>query len=114
FALSLDLILGYAGIVSLGHAAFFGLGAYTAGLLSARWGWHEPISALALAAGVAGLAGFLSSFLVVRGNDLTRLMVALGVGLLLYEVANKAASLAGGVDGLSGMATPPVSEAALL
>ena len=103
FALSLDLILGYAGIVSLGHAAFFGLGAYTAGLLTARWGWHEPISGLALAALVAAAAGFASSFLVVRGSDLTRLMVTLGVGLLLYEAANRMAFLTGGVDGLSGM-----------
>jgi len=104
FALSLDLILGYAGIVSLGHAAFFGLGAYTAGLLSARWGWHEPLSALAAGGALAAAAGFLASFLVVRGNDLTRLMVTLGIGLLLYEAANKAAFLTGGVDGLSGMA----------
>jgi branched-chain amino acid transport system permease protein len=103
FALSLDLILGYAGIVSLGHAAFFGLGAYTAGLLSARWGWHEPLSGLVVAGLVAGVAGWLSSFLVVRGNDLTRLMVTLGLGLLLYEGANKASFLTGGVDGLSGM-----------
>jgi branched-chain amino acid transport system permease protein len=105
FALSLDLILGYAGIVSLGHAAFFGLGAYTAGLLSSRLGWHEPLSGLALAAAVAAAAGFLSSFLVVRGNDLTRLMVTLGLGLLLYEAANKAAFITGGVDGLSGIET---------
>ena len=105
FALSLDLILGYAGIVSLGHAAFFGLGAYAAGLLSARWGWHEPFSALAAGGVVAAAAGFLASFLVVRGSDLTRLMVTLGIGLLLYEAANKAAFLTGGVDGLSGMAT---------
>jgi branched-chain amino acid transport system permease protein len=102
FALSLDLILGYAGIVSLGHAAFFGLGAYTAGLLSLHLGWHEPVSALFAAALVAGAGGFLSSFLVVRGGDLTRLMVTLGIGLLLYEAANKAAFLTGGVDGLSG------------
>jgi branched-chain amino acid transport system permease protein len=105
FALSLDLILGYAGIVSLGHAAFFGLGAYTAGLLSARFGWHEPISGLAIAAVVASVAGFLSSFLVVRGGDLTRLMVTLGIGLLLFEAANKAAFITGGVDGLSGVQT---------
>lgn len=103
FALSLDLILGYAGIVSLGHAAFFGLGAYTAGLLAARLGWHEPVSALAISALVAALGGFLSSFLVVRGGDLTRLMVTLGIGLLLFEAANKAAFLTGGVDGLSGL-----------
>jgi branched-chain amino acid transport system permease protein len=102
FALSLDLILGYAGIVSLGHAAFFGLGAYTAGLLAAH-GWGEPLSGLLAAAVVAALAGWLCSFLVVRGGDLTRLMVTLGIGLMLFEAANKAAFLTGGVDGLSGV-----------
>lgn len=107
FALSLDLILGYAGIVSLGHAAFFGLGAYTAGLLGAH-GWGEPVSGLCAAAGVAAVAGWLCSFLVVRGGDLTRLMVTLGIGLLLFEAANKAAFLTGGVDGLSGVAMRPL------
>jgi branched-chain amino acid transport system permease protein len=102
FAVSLDLILGYAGIVSLGHAAFFGLGAYTAGLLGAH-GWTEPLSGL-LAAGVTtALFGFCTSFLVVRGQDLTRLMVTLGIGLMLFEAANKAAFITGGVDGLSGV-----------
>src|ERR1700724_42816 len=57
FALSLDLILGYAGIVSLGHAAFFGIGAYAAALLTQRWSWQEPITGLAAAAAVAALAG---------------------------------------------------------
>jgi len=103
FALSLDLILGYAGIVSLGHAAFFGLGAYTAGLLAAH-GWGEPLSGLAAAAAVAAIVGFAVSFLVVRGEDLTRLMVTMGIGLLLYEAANRVAFLTGGVDGLSGVA----------
>ncbi len=102
FAVSLDLILGYGGIVSLGHAAFFGLGAYTAGLLSVH-GWGEPISGLFIAAIVAGLFGYITSFLVVRGNDLARLMVTLGIGLMLFEAANKAAFITGGVDGLSGM-----------
>src|SRR4051812_47548034 len=102
FAVSLDLILGYAGIVSLGHAAFFGIGAYTAGLLSVH-GWGEPISGLVVATAVAAVAGFAVSFLVVRGQDLARLMVTLGVGLMLYEAANKAAFITGGVDGLSGM-----------
>lgn len=102
FAVSLDLILGYAGIVSLGHAAFFGLGAYTAGLLAVH-GWGEPITGLLLAAIVAAVAGFLVSFLVVRGTDLTRLMVTLGIGLMLFEAANKASFITGGVDGLSGM-----------
>ena len=102
FAMSLDLVLGYAGILTLGHAAFFGLGAYTAGLLSVH-GWGEPISALAAAAAVAAVGGFAVSFLVVRGEDLARLMVTLGVGLLLFEAANKAAFITGGVDGLSGV-----------
>ncbi|NEX62016.1 branched-chain amino acid ABC transporter permease [Noviherbaspirillum galbum] len=102
FALSLDLILGYAGIVSLGHAAYFGVGAYAAGLLAAH-GWGEPVSGLLLATAAAGLFGFVASFLVVRGHDLTRLMVTLGIGLMTYEAANKAAFITGGVDGLSGV-----------
>jgi len=107
FAMSLDLILGYAGIVSLGHAAFFGLGAYTAGLLSVH-GWGEPLSGLLAAAIVAAVAGFIVSFLVIRGQDLARLMVTLGIGLMLFEAANKAAFITGGVDGLSGMVMQPL------
>ena len=102
FCLSLDLVLGYAGIVSLGHAAFFGVGAYTAGLLAVK-GWGEPLSGLVAAGAAAALVGFAVSFLVVRGGDLARLMVTLGVGLLLYEAANKAAFITGGVDGLPGV-----------
>ena len=102
FALSLDLILGYAGIVSLGHAAFFGVGAYTAGLLASH-GWGEPISGLFAGAVAAALVGWVASFLVVRGRDLTQLMVTMGIGLTLFEAANKAAFITGGVDGLSGM-----------
>jgi branched-chain amino acid transport system permease protein len=102
FALSLDLILGYARIISLGHAAFFGVGAYTAGLL-AKYGWGEPLSGLVLAAAAAALVGLATSFLVVRGEDLTRLMVTLGIGLMLFEAANQAAFITGGVDGLSGV-----------
>jgi branched-chain amino acid transport system permease protein len=100
FALSLDLILGYAGIVSLGHAAFFGLGAYTAGLLAVH-GWGEPLTGLVCAAAVAAIAGFATSFLVIRGRDLAQLMITLGVGQLVLEVANKASRFTGGVDGLS-------------
>ena len=100
FALSLDLILGYAGIVSLGHAAFFGLGAYTAGLLAVH-GWGEPLTGLLCAGAVAAVAGYATSFLVIRGRDLAQLMITLGVGQLVLEAANKAAWLTGGVDGLS-------------
>jgi branched-chain amino acid transport system permease protein len=107
FALSFDLVLGYAGIVSLGHAAYFGMGAYAAGLL-AKWGWGEPFSGLALAAVCAAALGFLTSFLVVRGKDLTRLMVTTGIGLLLYELANRLAWLTGGTDGLQGVEMSPL------
>src|SRR6185295_15783828 len=83
FALSLDLILGYAGVVSLGHAAFFGLGAYTAALC-AKLLTPDPWLGLAAAVAAAALLGFLTSFLILRGSDLTRLMVTLGVALILY------------------------------
>lgn len=102
FAVSLDLILGYAGIVSLGHAAFFGLGAYAAGIL-AQSGHGDPLLGLLVAAGVAAVVGFITSFLVLRGADLTRLMITLGVASLLYEGANKLDGLTGGADGLQGI-----------
>jgi branched-chain amino acid transport system permease protein len=107
FALSYDLVLGYAGIVSLGHAAYFGVGAYAAGIL-ARHGWGEPLSGLLFAALCAGVTGLATSFLVVRGKDLTRLMVTTGIGLLLFELANRLADLTGGNDGLIGMEMSPV------
>jgi branched-chain amino acid transport system permease protein len=107
FALSLDLILGYAGIVSLGHAAFFGLGAYTAGIL-ARDGLADPLLGLGAAAIAAAILGFVTSFLVLRGSDLTKLMVTLGVALVLGEIANQASWLTGGADGLQGIAMGPI------
>jgi branched-chain amino acid transport system permease protein len=108
FALSLDLILGYAGIVSLGHAAFFGFGAYTAALLAKHEIITEPVLAM-LAAGVAAMTlGFVTSFLVLRGSDLTRLMVTLGVALVLRELANRYGWLTGGADGLQGVTIQPI------
>lgn len=107
FALSLDLILGYAGIVSLGHAAFFGVGAYVAGLM-AKHGWGDPTLGLLAAASGAALIGFVTSFLLLRGSDLTRLMVTLGIALMLFEAANRFASITGGADGLQGMMVKPV------
>ena len=108
FALSLDLILGYAGVISLVHAAFFGFGAYAAGLFAKHHLIDEPVLAL-LAAGLATAAlGFATSFLVLRGSDLTRLMVTLGVAMLLREAANRFAGITGGADGLQGISTAPV------
>ena len=108
FAISVDLILGYAGIVTLGHAMFFGLGAYVAGLLSARLGWGEPISGLFIAGAFAGLIGFVASYLIVRVQHMALLMVTLGLGFLTYELANAMTWLTGGTDGLSGVNTWPI------
>lgn len=102
FALSLDLILGYAGIVSLGHAAFFGIGAYAAGLISKFW-WSEPLSGLVLAAAIAGVVGFATSFIIARFRHFPLIMITLGLGLLLHEAANSASWLTGGADGLQGV-----------
>ena len=107
FALSLDLILGYAGIVSLGHAAFFGAGAYAAGLMCKNV-TPDPLAGLAVAVVVAALLGLLTSLLVLRGSDLTRLMVTLGVSLVLHELANSLPQYTGGADGLQGMTVGPL------
>jgi branched-chain amino acid transport system permease protein len=107
FALSLDLILGFSGIVSLGHAAYFGVGAYTAGLLS-TWGWGEPLTGLAAAALAAGLFGYLTSFIIARFRHLALIMITLGIGLVLQEAANSASWLTGGFDGLQGIHTWPI------
>jgi branched-chain amino acid transport system permease protein len=107
FALSLDLILGYAGIISLGHAAFFGAGAYAAGILC-KLVTPDPLAGLAVAVVAAAVLGFVTSFLVLRGSDLTRLMVTLGVALVLHEVANALPQWTGGADGLQGMAVGPL------
>lgn len=108
FALSLDLILGYAGIVSLGHAAFFGVGAYCAGLLALHGIITEPVIALVAAGLVAMVLGFLTSFLVIRGVDLTRLMVTLGIALLLEALGERFSNITGGTDGLQGIEMAPL------
>jgi branched-chain amino acid transport system permease protein len=108
FALSLDLILGYAGIVSLGHAAFFGVGAYGAGLMALHGIVTEPVLALLIAGLFATALGFVTSFLVIRGVDLTRLMVTLGIALLLEALAERYSNITGGTDGLQGIEMQPI------
>ncbi|MDT4740751.1 branched-chain amino acid ABC transporter permease [Bradyrhizobium sp. WYCCWR 12699] len=108
FAMSLDLILGYAGIVSLGHAAFFGVGAYAAGLLALHGIINEPVLALIVAGLAAMVLGFATSFLVIRGVDLTRLMVTLGIALLLEALAERFSNITGGTDGLQGIEMQPI------
>jgi len=107
FALSLDLILGYTGIVSLGHAAFFGMGAYSAALF-AKLVMPDPLLGLAVGISTATVLGAICSATILRGTDLTRLMVTLGVGLILMELANKLDWLTGGADGLQGVVMGPL------
>jgi branched-chain amino acid transport system permease protein len=107
FAMSLDLILGYTGIVSLGHAAFFGFGAYAAALF-AKHVMPDPTVGLLVAVALSAVLGALASVTILRGSDLTRLMVTLGTALLLLELANKLDWLTGGADGLQGVVMGPV------
>ena len=107
FAMSLDLILGYSGIVSLGHAAFFGMGAYSAALFAKHIN-PDPLLGLAVATAVTALLGAFCSLGILRGSDLTRLMVTLGVALILQELANKLDFITGGADGLQGVVMGPV------
>jgi len=101
FALSLDLLVGYAGLVSLGHAAFFGMGAYSAGLIAKHY-WGEPLSVLLISGIFAGVLGYAMSHVIVRFRHLALIMLTLGFGLLLHEAANSASALTGGADGLQG------------
>lgn len=103
FALSLDLVLGYAGIVTLGHAAFFGAGAYTVGILAQHFGWNEPLSGLVAAALIAGAIGLASGFVLLRTQGLTLLMLTLCTMTLLEQAANMGAQWTGGFDGMPGL-----------
>jgi len=107
FAVSLDLVLGYTGIVSLGHAAFLGLGAYAAALF-AKHVMPDPLVGLLFGILCATLLGAVCSLTILRGTDLTRLMVTLGMALILMELANKLDWLTGGSDGLQGVMMGPV------
>src|SRR3989442_1909449 len=108
FALSLDLILGYAGIISLGHAAFFGLGSYIAALLAKYGIINEPVLALVVSGLCAAVLGFATSFLVLRGSAVTRMMVTLGVALIMREIANQIPDITGGADGIQGVMVGPI------
>ena len=108
FALSLDLILGYAGIITLGHSAFFGLGAYVAGILGAKLGVTDPLLQMAAAAAAAALLGAVTGAVILRTRGLTLLMLTLAITTILLEIANKATGLTGGADGLSGIVVSPI------
>jgi branched-chain amino acid transport system permease protein len=108
FALSVDLLVGFAGIVTLGHAVFFGVGAYAVGIAAAHLGWTEPLSTLVLAGVVAGLLGWVTGFLVLRTRGLGQLMLTMAFASMVYEIANRAKPVTGGADGLQGMVISPI------
>jgi branched-chain amino acid transport system permease protein len=107
FALSLDLVLGYAGIVTLGHSAFFGVGAYAAGIYAARVS-GEPLSGLLVGAVAGAAVGWASGMVILRTQGLALLMLTLAVTALLAEAANKASFITGGADGLQGVDISPI------
>lgn len=107
YAMSLGLILGFAGILSLGHALFFGIGAYTAGLLAVA-GWGEPITGALTGGLAAAVVALVIGPLILRLNGLPLLIVTLALGVIAYEAANKASSITGGDDGLLGIVIDPV------
>jgi branched-chain amino acid transport system permease protein len=108
FALSLDLILGYAGIITLGHSAFFGVGAYVAGILAAKLGLTDPLLLVFAAAGAAGALGVVTGAVILRTRGLTQLMLTLAIAALCLEIAHKATPITGGADGLSGITIAPI------
>lgn len=107
FVISLDLIIGFAGVLTLGHGVFFGLGAYGSGLL-ALGGLREPVvNAICGAALSASVAGLIGPF-ILKLRGLRLIMVTLGIASIALEAANKASWLTGGHDGLQNIEFAPV------
>ena len=108
FALSLDLILGYAGIVSLAMRRSSASALIRPDCWRCMASITHPVLALVVAGFAAAVLGFLTSFLVIRGVDLTRLMVTLGIALLLEALAERFSDITGGTDGLQGIEMQPI------
>jgi branched-chain amino acid transport system permease protein len=107
-AMSLDLVVGYCGLVTLGHAAFFGVGAYAAGIFALRAS-AEPLAGLLVGGAAAALLGVLSGAVLLRSRRLTLIMLSLATVLVMQETANKLGWLTGGADGLQGISMAPVA-----
>lgn len=105
-ALSLDLLIGYTGLPSLGHAAFFGAGAYAAGIASQRLGTDGLLVTLPAAVLVAGLLAALIGALSVRASGIFFLMLTLALAQMVYSFAYQATDLTGGSNGFAGVARP--------
>lgn len=106
--LSLDLVTGFCGVATLGHAALYGAGAYAAGMAAVQWNVTDPLAMLAISAVGGALAGLVSGAVILRGHGLAQLVLSIAVVHLFHEVANKASAYTGGSDGLSGISPDPV------
>jgi branched-chain amino acid transport system permease protein len=100
--LSLDLVTGYCGVATLGHAAQFGVGAYAAGIACVR-GIADPVALLAVGVFAGTIMGLISGALITRFRGLPQLVLSIAVGQLVAALANKLSWLTGGSDGLSGI-----------
>lgn len=107
FVLSLDLILGVAGIATLGQAAMYGVGAYAAGLFAIHV-TADPLIGLAVGAISGIVIAFLTGLLLMRTHSLALIMMTIAVAQVLQEIANKANSITGGADGLRGIRMDPL------
>jgi branched-chain amino acid transport system permease protein len=102
FAVSLDLLVGITGLPSLGHAAYFGIGAYTAGLVSMHWTSEAPVPVL-LAAGAGAVAAAATGWVAVRRGGVYFLMLTLAIGELVHQLAVRLTGVTGGSNGLFGI-----------
>ncbi|HEY5210891.1 MAG TPA: branched-chain amino acid ABC transporter permease [Stellaceae bacterium] len=107
FTLSIDLCLGYAGIVTFGQAAFFGVGAYAAGLLSIHL-TPDPLLGLLFGTGIAAIVGLVTGMLILHTEGVTLMMLTLAIASMLSAFALQASSLTGGDDGLQGIHISPL------
>lgn len=105
--LSLDLIVGYCGVASLGQGALYGAGAYAAGIACIN-GVTDPVLLILIGAAAGAIMGLLMGAIMLRAHGLPQLVLSIAIVQLLHEAANKASSITGGSDGLSGMSPAPL------
>ncbi len=107
FAMSLDLLMGYTGPVSFGHAAFFGLGAYLVGFISKNYSSNLLITLPLVLASVTAVA-WLVGFFALRTSGIYFLMITLAFAQMLFGLAIKWTPVTGGSDGLAGVPRPMI------
>lgn len=105
---SLDLVTGYCGVATLGHAALFGAGAYAAGIGAVHFGVTDPVAMVAVGLVAGALAGLVAGVVMLRGRGLGQLVLSIAIVYLFHEAANKASRWTGGSDGLAGIAPDPL------